>query len=64
MSQDDCDNEICTSPHFLQLQKNEMIDLQESLECSCNVLLVFGFNSEKYDLNSQLNQILLAAHSC
>ena len=32
-------------------KKNQLIDLQESLEGSCNVLPVFGFNSAKYDLN-------------
>ena len=51
MSQDDCDNEICASSHFLQLQKNQLIDLPESPEPFCNVLLVFGFNGAKYDLN-------------
>ena len=51
MSQDDCDNEICASTQFLQIQKNQLIDLQESLERYCNVLPVFGFNSAKYDLN-------------
>ena len=29
---DDCDNEICASTQFLQIQKNQLIDLQESLE--------------------------------
>ena len=51
MSQDDCDNESCASTQFLQIQKNQLIDLQESLERYCNVLPVFGFNSAKYDLN-------------
>ena len=51
MSQDDCDNEICASTHFLQIQKNQLIDLQKSLGRYCNVLPVFGFNSAKYDLN-------------
>ena len=32
-------------------KKNQLIDLQESLERHCNVSLVFGFNSAKYDLN-------------
>ena len=32
-------------------KKNQLIDLQESLERYCNVLPVFGFNSAKYDLN-------------
>ena len=48
---DDCDNETCASTQFLQIQKNELIILQESLERYCNVLPVFGFNSANYDLN-------------
>ena len=32
MSEDDCDNEICASTQLLQIQKNQLIDLQESLE--------------------------------
>ena len=48
---DDYDNEICAPTQFLQIQKNQLIDLQESLERYCNVLPVFGFNSAKYDLN-------------
>ena len=48
---DDCDNETCASTQFLQIQKNQLIDLQESLERYCNVLPVFGFNSAKYDLH-------------
>ena len=48
---DDCDNVICASTRFLQIQKNQLIDLQESLDRYCNVLPVFGFNSAKYDLN-------------
>ena len=51
MSQDDCDNEICASTEFLQIQKNQLIDLQETLERYCNVVPVFGLNSAKYDLN-------------
>ena len=51
MSQDDCDNEICASTQFLLIQKDQLIDLQKSLERYCNVLPVFGFNSSKYDLN-------------
>ena len=46
----DCDNKICASCQFLQIHKNQLIDLQESLERYCNVLPVFGFNSAKYDL--------------
>ena len=48
---DDCDNEICASTQFLQIQKIELIDIQESPERYCNVLSVFGFSSAKYDLN-------------
>ena len=48
---DDCDNETCASTQFLQIEKNQLIDLQESLERYCNVLPVFGFNSAKFDLN-------------
>ena len=48
---DDCDNETCASTQFLQIQKSQLIDLQESLERYSNVLPVFGFNSAKYDLN-------------
>ena len=51
MSQDDYVNEICASTQFLQLQKNQLFDLQESLKRYCNVLPVLGFNSSKYDLN-------------
>ena len=51
ISQNGCDNEICAPNQLLQIQKNQLIDLQESLERYFNVLLVFGFNSVKYDLN-------------
>ena len=62
MSQDDYDNEICAPTQFLEIQKNQLFDLQESLERYCNVLTVFGFNSAKDDLNlikSDLLPILL-----
>ena len=39
------------STQFLQMQKNQLIELQEHLECYCNVLPVFGFDSAKYDIN-------------
>ena len=39
------------SSHFLQMQKNQLIDLQEHFERYCNTLPVFGFNSAKYDIN-------------
>ena len=36
---------------FYRYKKNELIDLQETLERYCNVVPVFGLNSAKYDLN-------------
>ena len=39
------------STQFLQLQKNQLIELQEHLERYCNELPVFGFNSAKYHIN-------------
>ena len=51
---DDCiveEEERDLSTHFLQMQKNQLIDLQEHFERYCNVLPVFGFNSPKYDIN-------------
>ena len=35
------------STQFLQMQKNQSIDIQEHFERYCNVLPVFGFNSAK-----------------
>ena len=35
----------------MQIQKKQLIDLQEHLKRYCNVLPIFGFNSAKYDLN-------------
>ena len=49
------------STQFLQMQKNQMIELLEHLERYCNVLPAFGFSSAKYDINfikSYLLQIL------
>ena len=37
--------ELCTQ--FLQMQKNQLIDLQEHFERYCDTLPVFGFNSAK-----------------
>ena len=39
------------STQFLQMQKNQLIELQEQIERYCNVLPVFGFNSAKYDIS-------------
>ena len=48
---DDGENQTCTSTQILQIQKKQLIDLQENLERYCIVLPIFGFNSAKYDLN-------------
>ena len=52
---DDCvaeeEMEKDLSTHFLQMQKNQLIDLQEHFERYWNVSPVFGFNSAKYDIN-------------
>ena len=48
-SQDGCENKTFAFGHFLQIQKNQLIDLQELLEPYCNVYL-YGFNSSKYDI--------------
>ena len=39
------------STQFLEMQKNQPIDLQEHLERYCNTLPVFAFSSAKYDIN-------------
>ena len=50
---DDCvvEEEEDLSTQFLQMQKNQLIDLQEHFERYCNILPVFRFNSAKYDIN-------------
>ena len=48
---EDDNEEKDASTQFLQMQKNQLIELQEHLERYCNVLAVFGFNSAKYDIN-------------
>ena len=45
------DDEKDVSTQFLQMQKNQLIELQEHFERYCNVLPVSGFNSAKYDIN-------------
>ena len=49
---DDCvvEEEEDLSTHFLQMQKNHLIDLQQHFERYCDVLPVFGFNSARYDI--------------
>ena len=49
-SLDDCENENSPSTQFLQIQKNQLMELQDPLVRYCNVLPVFGFGSAKYDL--------------
>ena len=39
------------SKHFLQMQKNQLIDLQVHFERYSNILPVSGFNTAKYDIN-------------
>ena len=48
---EDDSEEKDASTQFLQMQKNQLIELQEHLERYCNVLPVFGVDSAKYDLN-------------
>ena len=48
---EDDNEEKDASTQFLQMQKNQLIELQEHLERYSNVLPVFGFNSAKYDIN-------------
>ena len=48
---DELEEEQDLSTQFLQMQKNQLIELQEHFERYCNVLPVFGFNSAKYDIN-------------
>ena len=47
---EDNNEEKDASTQFLQMQKNQLIELQEHLECYCNVSPVFGLNSAKYDI--------------
>ena len=51
---DECieeEEEADMSTQFLQMQKNQLLDLQQHFERYINTLPVFGFNSGKYDLN-------------
>ena len=48
------------SKQFLQIEKNQLIDLLEPFERYCNVLPVFGFNSAKYDIN----QVVFVTNFC
>ena len=58
---DDCiveEEEKHLSTQSLQMQKNELIDLQEHFRRYCNVLRVFGFNSAKYYINLTRSYLL------
>ena len=46
------------STQFLQMQKNQLIDLQEHFERYCHTSPIFGFNSAKYDINSIKSYLL------
>ena len=48
---EDDNEENGASTQFLQMQKNQLIELQENLERYCNVLPVIGFKSAKYEIN-------------
>ena len=48
---EDDNEEKDASTQFLQMQKNQLIEIQKHLERYCNVLPVFGFNSAKNDIN-------------
>ena len=47
---EDDNEEKDASTQFLQIQKNQLMDLQEHLERYCNGLPVFGFNCAKYHI--------------
>ena len=43
---------------FLQMQKSQLIDLQEHLECYCNVLPVFGFNGANCQIKTMKSYLI------
>ena len=45
------EEEMDMSTQFLQIQKIQLLELQQHFERYANILPVFGFNSGKYDLN-------------
>ena len=61
--EDECieeeEEEANMSTHFLQKKKSQLLDLQQYFERYINTLLVFGFNSGKYDLNLIKSYLLL-----
>ena len=51
---DDCigePEEQDVNTQFLQIQKSQLMELQEHFERYCNVLLVLGINSANFELN-------------
>ena len=55
---EDDNEEKDASTQLLQMQKYQSIELQGHLERYCNVLLVFGFKSTKYDNNLMKSYLL------
>ena len=53
------EEEIDISTQFLQIQKNQLLEIQQHFERYVNTLPVFGFNSGKYDLNLIKSYLLL-----
>ena len=47
------------STQFLQMQRNQLIELQKRLERYCNKISVFGFNSAKNDVNLIKSYLIL-----
>ena len=47
-----------SSTQFLQMQKNQLVDLQELFQRYCNILPVFGFNSAKSAINFMKSYLL------
>ena len=47
----DSEKDKCVPTQFQAIQKKPLLDLPESLEQSCHVQHVLGFNSSKDDLN-------------
>ena len=58
---EDDNEERAASAQFLQMQKNQLIELQEHLERYCNKVPVFGFNSAKR--RHQLDKLFFVTHS-
>ena len=59
------EKEIDMLTQFLQIQKNQLLELQQHFERYVNTLPVFGFNGGKYDVNlikSYLQPYLIHEH--